>query len=162
MLCLLEKDSLHRVESHSILAVDTDLKEPPNRISYGIEDARALVANGQLTLVGASVGYGRDRVKSQAIAARIDISKKRVHSLKVLDTPDPAKQQKNWIPLVHNNELVVIRWWNPVKITLLEEDLSARLDHTVESKGVSNNPPLLGSSNLVELSESQAEQLGTS
>lgn len=74
---------------HWILNVDTHLQEPPHRISYGIEDARVLsLPSGKCILVGASVGYGRDEKKSDAVVATLDMDAKSIRHLTILPSPN--------------------------------------------------------------------------
>jgi hypothetical protein len=156
VLMRLAPGSLTKADAWHELDIVTTLNEPPGRISYGIEDARVIVTlTDECILVGASVGFGRDRVKCDCVAARVDIEGHAIRDLCVLPAPVEGKQQKNWIPYVTSEGRVrLIQYWSPRTTAELVLPLDTAKDPRTCLRDLVKDPgpikPVFGSSNLID------------
>jgi hypothetical protein len=151
VLVKLKPNSLTHYEDYFPIEIATDLKEHANRISYGIEDIRVLSgASSRLLCVGATVGYGTHPTKSDAVLAYLDLEAKRLDNVRLCQSPDTSKQQKNWIPVQQGNKTMLVQYLEPLQTALVREDLS--IEQRPRKSPVPWSPsPLCGSSNYLEL-----------
>jgi hypothetical protein len=159
VLVKLRQHSLKEAADHFPLAVETDLKEHENRISYGIEDIRVVSTPLGLVCCGATIGYGTHPMKSDAVLCRLDMTGKKLVNMRLCPSPDKSKQQKNWIPVVtEDKQTLIVQYLEPLQTARVLDDLS--IESFARGPSVAWNPrPMWGSSNYLDLSALHAAVL---
>ena len=92
-----------------------------DRYSHGLEDVRLFEYNDKLHFICTNVNYspnGRNRL----IIGEYDPENLSYNDCRVLQPPEDTWCEKNWIPVVKNNELFIIYSWSPMKICKIGEE----------------------------------------
>ena len=97
--------------------------ELPSKDSYshGLEDIRLFEYNGKLHFICTNVNYspnGRNRM----VMGEYDHETLSYSNCRVLQPPEDTWCEKNWIPIVKNDELFIIYSWFPMKICKINSE----------------------------------------
>jgi len=136
-----------------------DLPSNENSFSFGLEDIRLFEYNNLVYFVATNVNYsptGTNRI----ILGKYDIDNKKYSDCRVINSPYNATYEKNWIPIVFNEELLFIYKWFPMEIGKINPD-----NNTLEIiKKIENLPAIFqrirGSSTFVPDPEENGNLVG--
>jgi hypothetical protein len=136
-----------------------DLPSNENSFSFGLEDIRLFEYNNLVYFVATNVNYsptGTNRI----ILGKYDIDNKKYSDCRVVNSPYNATYEKNWIPIVFNEELLFIYKWFPMEIGKINPD-----NNTLEIiKKIENLPAIFqrirGSSTFVPDPEENGNLVG--
>lgn len=92
-----------------------------DRYSHGLEDIRLFEYNGKLCFISTNVNYSPNG-KNRMLIGEYNINKLSYENCRVLEPPTDTYCEKNWIPIVKNNELNFIYSWSPIQIGKLMND----------------------------------------
>jgi len=73
-----------------------------------VEDARAVVYDDQVFVVGTSLLYSNRPNKRDSFVAKLDMKRLSLYELESLPFRDERIIEKNWIPLVNDTERVAL------------------------------------------------------
>jgi hypothetical protein len=91
-------------------------------LSRGLEDIRLYEYNGKVKYMATTMGYSATG-KSRMILGNYDIEKVGVYDGKVIESPDPTSWcEKNWIPIIKDNEELFIYKWYPLEIGKIKKE----------------------------------------
>jgi hypothetical protein len=123
-----------------------------DRFSHGLEDIRLFVYLDKIHFICTNVNYspnGRNRM----MIGEYDPETLRYNNCRVLQPFHDSWCEKNWVPLVKDNELYMIYCWSPMKICKINSDDQLEVVRTFE--------PLLPYFHKVRGSTTFVENLGS-
>jgi len=92
-----------------------------NRISLGVEDIRLFPWKGKIMYIGTTLEYSHFG-KSRMIMGTWDFENGALNDAELLHPPDlNSPCEKNWIPMIENDELWFIYKWWPFEVGQLEQ-----------------------------------------
>jgi hypothetical protein len=124
---------------------DIKLKKYNSNV-HGLEDIRLFNYNEQVYFLATQREYSSNG-KSRMMMGVYDLDEKTYRDCVVLEPPTDTYCEKNWIPLVRDNELYFIYGWSPIKIGKLNADNKLEIVQEIPVPAIFGN--LKGSTSFV-------------
>lgn len=95
--------------------IDIDVIIDPNCSIFGFEDIRLYEYNEKIRFIATNRNYAPYQ-KNRMVIGDYNIETLSYENCQVIDSPINAQYEKNWIPIIHNNEELFIYSWSPFQV----------------------------------------------
>lgn len=124
---------------------DIKLKKYNSNV-HGLEDVRLFNYKNQVYFIATQREYSSNG-KSRMMMGIYDLDEKTYRDCVVLEPPTDTYCEKNWIPLVKDDELYFIYGWSPIKIGKIDADNKLKIVQEIPVPTIFGN--LKGSTSFV-------------